>query len=167
MWSLAPTTFVGLREKMAFSPLFLIVSMFSGGIKQSLKAPGNESNRDLNIPNVRICKWNRNNIYWMLLKSMIKVFFTAAEQMLLTPFLHSELTKHPRDWGMFGIARRVLLRNAFKVHLGLKGINLKAFFLMICYGVDEWECGFCYDGVFLHLIWVTSLISLVNIPIQW
>lgn len=44
-----------LRDKVAFNP-FLFGSFFSSGIKQALKAPGNDWKRDLSIPNVRI--WN-------------------------------------------------------------------------------------------------------------
>lgn len=47
-------TSVNLREKVAFSPFLLIFSLFSTGIKFQLNAPGNDWNRDLNIPNVRI-----------------------------------------------------------------------------------------------------------------
>lgn len=49
-------TSVYLREKVAFNPFFL-VSFLSVGVKQALKAPGNDWNRDLNMPNVRI--WNQ------------------------------------------------------------------------------------------------------------
>ena len=43
-----------LLEKVAFSPFFFVFSFLSTGIKQALKAPGSDSNRDLSITNVRI-----------------------------------------------------------------------------------------------------------------
>ena len=47
-------TLSNLREKVAFSPFFLVASALSNGIKRALKAPGSESNRDLNNSRVRI-----------------------------------------------------------------------------------------------------------------
>lgn len=49
-------TSVNLREKVALSPFFFAGSLASRGIKQPLKAPGNDSKRDLSIPKVRIWK---------------------------------------------------------------------------------------------------------------
>lgn len=40
---------------MAFNPFFLS-SLLSAGIRDALKAPGSDWNRDLNMPNVRICE---------------------------------------------------------------------------------------------------------------
>lgn len=48
-------TLVNLRDRVAFSP-FLVFSLFSDGIKQSLKASGSCSNRLLNMSRVRIWK---------------------------------------------------------------------------------------------------------------
>jgi len=46
-------TLGNLRDKVAFSPFFF-GSLVSSGIKLALKAPGNDSKRDLSIPSVRI-----------------------------------------------------------------------------------------------------------------
>jgi len=46
-------TLGNLRDKVAFNPFFF-GSLASSGIKLALKAPGNDSKRDLSIPSVRI-----------------------------------------------------------------------------------------------------------------
>jgi len=51
-------TSANLRDRVALKPFFF-GSLLSPGIKQALKAPGNDWKRDLSIPNVRI--WNKQN----------------------------------------------------------------------------------------------------------
>lgn len=76
-----------LREKVVHNPFFG-VSAFSIGIKQALKAPGNDWKRDLNIPNVRIwnqCWHNKRRGYgwlqWLYNNNLFSVKRNSMEDM--------------------------------------------------------------------------------------